>query len=98
MKKLCTYDKKKRLSKNNVRYHFVSCTYFDDTIPYEDTPYELYFRNDERTEYGVLRFAKRKENPYRNYEMIVQKIINHDGFRRSLLDLETASIWLKSWK
>jgi hypothetical protein len=98
MKEHWSYDKAKRMSKNKTRYHFVMCNYLDENISYDDTPYELYFRNDKNTEYGLLRFEKKKDNPYKNYEVVINKIMNNDDFRKSLIDNETASIWLKNWK
>jgi hypothetical protein len=43
-------------------------TFIDESIPYDDRPYELLFRDDEWTEVGRIRFEKRKDNPYQNYE------------------------------
>lgn len=67
-------------------------------IPYEERPFEIYFRDDERTVFGVLRFERRKDNPYRDYEMMVNKIMNDADFRNSLVDPETESIWNRNWK
>ena len=70
----------------------------DPDVPFDDRPSELYFRNDDRTEFGLLRFERRKENPYRDYEAIVVKIMNNADFRRTLSDPATASVWRRSWK
>ena len=81
-----------------MRWHFASRSVFDPAIPYGEQPFELYFRNDNRTEFGLLRFARRKNNPYRDYEAIVTKIINDVDFRQTLLDPSTKSVWRKNWK
>ena len=39
---------------------------------YEEQSFEIYFRNDARTAYGVLKFPKRKDNPYRNYITMIK--------------------------
>src|SRR5262245_27609572 len=93
-----SYERKHRRDQSGERWHFARRSTHDPSIPYEDRPYELYFRNDDRTEFGLLRFARLKDNPYRDYEMVVMKIMNDRDFRRTLLAPETASVWLKSWK
>jgi hypothetical protein len=95
---LWTYERQRRYDTNGTRWHFVAHDAIDPAIPYDVRPYELYFRNDERTEFGVLRFARRKDNPYRNYEVTVNKIMNNRAFRASLLDPSTEGVWRKGWK
>lgn len=92
------YERKLRRDKQGRRWHFVSHWVYDPAIPYEQQPSELYFRNDDRTEFGLLRFEHRKDNPYRDYEAMVTKIMNNSDFRQTLLDPDTASLWKKSWK
>jgi hypothetical protein len=92
-----SYERKQRRDKKGTRWHFVSRSVVSD-VPYDERPFELYFRNDHRTEYGLLRFERRKDNPYRDYEAIVSKIMNDVGFRRTLLDPVTAKVWKRSWK
>jgi hypothetical protein len=92
------YERKQRRDKKGTRWHFVSRSIEDRAVAYDERPFELYFRNDDRTEFGLLRFERRKDNPYRDYEAMVTKIMNNTDFRRSLLDPETASIWRKNWK
>ena len=70
----------------------------DPKVPYDERPREYYFREEERTEFGVLRFDRRKDNPYRDYEAMVSKIMNDEDFRASLLSPESRHIWLRSWK
>src|SRR5438445_4553226 len=93
-----SYERKRRRDKKGTRWHFVIRWVVDPEIPYEERPFELYFRNDDRTEFGLLRFERRKNNPYRDYEAIVTKIMNDAAFRRPLLDPETASVWRRTWK
>ena len=64
----------------------------------QDEPREIYFRNDIRTEFGVIRFERLQDNPYRDYVTLVNKIMNNDEFRSSLLRPETEIVWKKNWK
>jgi hypothetical protein len=91
-----TYHRAKKFDKHRVRWHFVT-RYFHVTEG-QDAPRELYFRNDDATEFGMLRFEKLQDNPYRDWDAIVTKILNNVPFRRSLLDEDTASVWKKNWK
>ena len=91
-----TYHRAKKFDRHRVRWHFVT-RYF--IVPEgQDEPRELYFRNDDATEFGMLRFEKLKDNPYRDWDAIITKILNNVPFRRSLLDNETAAVWKKNWK
>jgi hypothetical protein len=92
------YERKRRCDKRGTRWHFVRRDIDDPAVPYDERPFELYFRNDDRTEFGLLRFEQRKDNPYRNYEAIVSKIMNNVEFRKTLLDPETEEVWRRSWK
>ena len=93
-----SYERKRRSGYDGTRWHFVSHSTLESGVPYRERPSELYFRNDDRTEFGLLRFERRKDNPYRNYEAMVTKIMNDADFRRSLLDPNTAKFWNKNWK
>ena len=93
-----TYDRKRRCDQSGRRWHFVMRVVLDPDVPYDDRPYELSFRDDDRTQFGALRFARWKDNPYRGYGAVVTKIMNDAEFRRGLLDPETATVWRKSWK
>jgi len=77
-----SYERKRRRDKTGMRWHFVSRLIIDPDVPYQDRPFELYFRNDDR--FGLVRFEKRKDNPARNYEALVFKIMNNVEFRRSV--------------
>ena len=93
-----SYDKDKRIDKKGKRWHFVMHRFFDSSVDYENSPYELYFRDDERTEFGLLRFEKLKDNPYRNYEVLINKIMNNPEFRKKILNPETEALWNRNWK
>ena len=93
-----TYDKMRRVDRKGHRWHFVSKHTSDPEIEYEDRPFDLYFRNDDRTVYGFLHFDRKKDNPYRSYEMMIDKIMNDTEFRTSLIDLESAVVWRHNWK
>jgi hypothetical protein len=91
-----SYDKVKRTDRLGGRWHFVR-RYFD-AAPGEDEPREIYFRKDDKTEFGVIRFESVKEIPYRDYAAIVTKIMNNAPFRKALLDDETEAVWKKNWR
>ena len=93
-----SYEKQRRFDTKGRRWHFVHHDPDGSGLPYEEQPVEFYFRDDERTEFGVLRFERRKDNPYRNYEVMVTKIMNDADFRASLLAPETESVWNRNWK
>lgn len=93
-----SYERKQRRDKKGMRWHFVHHSVVDADVPYEERPFELYFRNDDRTEFGLLRFERGKDNPYRDYEAMVTKIMSDPDFRRTLVDPETANVWRRTWK
>jgi hypothetical protein len=98
MKDTWYYDKDKRLDKKGNRWHFVHRSFFNTAIPYDERPDEWYFRDDARTVFGVLRFEREKDNPFRNYEVMITKIMNDESFRKTLLAPETEKVWSKGWK
>src|SRR5260370_41519258 len=93
-----SYERKRRRDKTGMRWHIVSRSIIDPDVAYGDRPFELYFRNDERTEFGLVRFEKRKDNPARNYEVLVFKIMNNAEVRRAVLDPDTKNVWRRRWK
>ncbi len=98
MKEMWSYDKHKRLDKNGKRWYFVRHDFIDEQIDYYERPFEIYFRNEGRTIFGVLKVKKAKDNAYRDYKTMINSIINKKEFRDKLLDSETESIWNKNWK
>lgn len=93
-----SYDKTKRLDNKGKRWHFVNHYLWGTKGSSENQLFELYFRNDERTEFGLLRFERREDNPYRDYETTIKKIMNNSEFRKELLKPETEIIWNRNWK
>lgn len=93
-----SYEKQRRIDKKGNRWHFVHHYDFEVGLPYDEQPSEFYFRDDARNVFGVLRFERHKDNPYRNYETMVNKIMNNKKFRNTLLAPETRDVWSKSWK
>ncbi len=87
-----SYDPKKHHDKKGRRWHFMRHRAFDDREPGE-RPFVLYFRDDERTVFGVLRFERAKDNPYRGYATMIRKIMTDAEFRASLLDESTETVW-----
>jgi hypothetical protein len=98
MKEMWTYDKHKRFDNTGRRWHFVRHDFYGTKIPYEDRPVEVYFRDDDRVTFGVLRFPRQKDIPFRNYEVMIKKVMNDNEFRTTLIDLETKRIWNRNWK
>ncbi len=60
---------------------------------FDEQPYELYFRNDGRTTFGVLRFERIKDNPYSSLATVTRKIMDDTDFRATWLDKSTARVW-----
>lgn len=85
MKEMWSYDKTKRFDRRGKRWHFVRCSFFETETPYEDRPVELYFRDDERKVFGLLRFERQKDIPFRNYEVMINKVMNNRAFRTTLI-------------
>ena len=92
------YDKQKRFDKTGNRWHFVHRDWDGLNISYSEQPEEYYFRDDARTVFGVLRFEKRKNNSFRSYDVMINKIMNDAEFRNALLAPETEKVWSKNWK
>jgi len=93
-----SYDKDPRFDRRGHRWHFVRRDNINRNLAYDEQPFEIYFRDDSRTEFGVLKFSRRKDNPYRNYVTMINRVMNDDKFRISLLDQETKSVWRRNWK
>ena len=81
-----------------MQWHFVHHYIWEKDVNSDESPFELYFKNDDRTEFGLLRYEKRKDNPYRDWEKLFEKIMNNTEFRKTLLNDETKSIWNRNWK
>ena len=96
MQESWSYHRTKTFDQVGGRWHFA--TKYFAAAKGEDEPREIYFRNDDSTEFGMLRFERQKDNPYRDFHAIVTKIMNNAPFRRSLHDDKTARIWRKNWK
>jgi hypothetical protein len=96
MSETWSYDKDRRFDANGAQWHFVVVTRYP--VEADSYAYEVYFRDDERTEFGVLRFERFGDNPYRNLNAIATKIMNNVEFRKTLLNPATEEVWLKSWK
>ncbi len=55
-----SYDNVKRFDKEGDRWHFVRRDFDELDVSYEDRPVEIYFRSDDRSTFGVLRFEHGK--------------------------------------
>lgn len=88
-----SYQTKKFHDRHGHRWHFLfHHRWLPDRKPGED-PYELFFRNDERTVFGVLRFEHSKDNPYSSFAKVTRKIMDDEMFRATLLDEDTKKVW-----
>lgn len=96
MKKHWSYSKKKSFDSKGQRWHFVTCTYYDG-FDFSESPVEFYFRNDDRTYFGLLRFERSKDNPYM-FEKFQQKAMSNSDFRIQHESPETAEVWSRNWK
>jgi hypothetical protein len=88
-----SYDSKKFRDKKGRRWHFMQYYTFPKNVDYDERPYALYFRDDERTTFGVLRFERAKDNPYRGYAAVTRKIMNDSEFRATLLEEDSRKVW-----
>ncbi|MEO7674333.1 MAG: hypothetical protein ABIU09_09690 [Pyrinomonadaceae bacterium] len=91
-----SYHKAKSFDRNGRRWHFATHYFF--AAAGDDEAREFYFRDDDNTEFGVLRFERLQDNPYRDWAAIANKIMNTSPFRKALLNDATRSIWKKNWK
>jgi len=92
-----SYDNSNYLDSNGEQWHFVWRSFLSETVPYEERPVEIYFRNEARSFYGLIRFENSKDNPYK-YEKLVEKVIRNREFRQTHEKPESETVWLKSWK
>jgi hypothetical protein len=90
-----TYHRAKRYDKSKMRWHFVT-RYFEAEDDGSE-PRELYFRNDDETEFGMVRFDSMKDYPYRDWDFVMTKVLTNLHFRRTHLDDDTRSVWRKKW-
>ena len=93
MNEMWSYDKVQRIGDDGRRWHFVTRYTFEG-----EEPRESYFRDNDRSEYGMIRFDRVKDFPYRDYETFVRKVMNNSEFRSKYLDANTADIWNRNWK
>lgn len=54
MSETFSYERKKRVDDKGRRWHFVYHDFGDDSLPYDERPYELLFRDEERKEFGRI--------------------------------------------
>ena len=84
---------KKFHDKKDGRWYFMfHHRYLDDRAP-DDQPFALYFRDDERTVFGVLRYEHSKDSPYRSLDTVARKIMDDAEFRSTLLDECSKKVW-----
>ncbi|MDH5182080.1 MAG: hypothetical protein OEZ39_12305 [Gammaproteobacteria bacterium] len=92
-----TYDNTKHTDKNGEQWHFVRRSFLSESVPYDERPVEIYFRNGSRTYYGFVRFEHSKDNPYKHAKL-VEKVMRDKEFREKHVAMETNNVWLKNWK
>lgn len=92
-----SYDRSKYQDKKGERWHFVWRSFRSENIPYKDCPVEIYFRNESKTYFGLIKFEHSKDNPYL-FKKLVEKVIKDSQFRTKHESPESESIWNKNWK
>ena len=97
MKDHWSFDKKKYIDESGEHWLFVWRSFIDESVPYEERPVEIYFRNALKTYFGGLRIEHSKDNPYR-YEKLVEKVIRGPEFREEHHSPGTEEVWSKNWK
>lgn len=103
MREAWEYDRSNWLDQRGHRWHFVERWAWESDAKfwYEDRTgnrsYDLYFRDDARTIFGVIKFPRSRDNPYWS-EKLKDKIMNNADFREEYIDAETKRVWRKSWK
>ena len=97
MKEHWSYCKENYKDKKGQRWHFVTCSYLDDEIEYPEQPIEIFFRSDDRSYYGSIRFEHKKDNPYM-FSKLTEKVMNNEDFREQHSSPGSQSIWRKNWK
>ena len=85
---LWTYHRKKFIDKKGCRWHFM---HHNRILGAKEHAVELYFRNDERTVFGVLRFDRGRSYP--GLDTTARKIMYDAEFRATLLDDESRKVW-----
>ena len=88
-----SYQTKKYHDRKGRRWHFM---FHHPSVPgqaADEQPCELYFRDDDRKAFGVLRFERIKDNPYSSLATVTRKIMDDTEFRTTLLDESTAGVW-----
>jgi hypothetical protein len=91
-----TYHRTKLYDKQRMRWHFV--TRYFHVEDGEIEPRELYFRNDDETVFGMIRFENIKTFPYRDWNFLKNKLLTNSAFRQPLIDDETRSVWKYKWR
>ncbi len=97
MGELWSYDSTKYLDKKGEGWHFVRRSFTEDNISYGDRAVEIYFRNNSRTFFGLIRFEHQKDIPYK-HSKLVEKVMTDKEFRGNHEAPWSKDVWLKSWK
>lgn len=103
MREAWDYDRKRWVDDKGNRWHFAQHHTWESDIEnwYEDRtgdrPYTLYFRDDAKTIFGVVRFQRGRDNPY-HYDKLKHKIMNDPEFRDQFVAPGTKKVWKRSWK
>ncbi len=91
------YDNTMYIDEKGEQWYFVRRSFLSETVPYEERPIEIYFRNSSRTYYGLIHFEHSKDNPCKHVKL-VEKVMRNKEFRQAHEKPESETIWLKSWK
>ena len=103
MREEWSYDRKRWIDRKAGRWHIAEFWRWNSEAEhwYEERAgersYDLYFRNEDRTIYGVIRFPRSRDNPY-GFDKLKEKIMNDVEFRKEYIDQSTKRVWKKGWK
>ena len=97
MREHWSYSKQNYKDSKGQKWHFVTCSFMSDELDYSETPIEIYFRNNDRTYFGCIRFERKKDNPYK-FAKLAEKVMANQEFREQCIAPESEEVWSRNWK
>ena len=81
------YYKKKYYDKRGRRWHFMT----HNVMLESDQQFDLYFRDDDRTVFGVVRYGPK--DAFAGLETVTRKLMHDTAYRARFLDDESKAVW-----
>jgi hypothetical protein len=104
MRSAWNYDNRRKWrDKKGDRWHFAEYWTWNSEAEFwfldrtGERSYHLYFRDDARTVFGVIKFSRTRDISY-GFDKLREKIMNDAQFRQPLVAPNTKRVWKKSWK